>query len=126
MGAGGEDLRMRGGVPGDLFGRRGPDRGQRAGLHLVDLGEDDLVGLRRGVEQRHRVAVRLLKPVPGIDEKAEAAQAWPALEIAFCQPGPTLVLTLRGAREAITGQVDQHETPAEIEEVDLLRAARGV
>ena len=110
------------GTAGQRRLRLGDAAGEVGRLHLVGLGENELVGDGALVERVHDRRVDLLQAVPGIDEQEDARQVGAAAQVVVDEPGPRLDLGLRHRRIAVAGHVDQREAAADVEEVELLRA----
>ena len=97
-----------------------------ARLQLVGLGQHDLVGHGRLVEGFEHPLVHRLDAVAGIDQQIDAREARAAAQIIVDQLRPGLNLLLLDGRIAVAGHVDEMEAAADIEEIELLRAARRV
>ena len=106
--------------------RRLDARGLVGGLDFVALGQHDRVGDGGGVEQLHRLVVAVLQAVAAVDQHEGAHQRGAAAQIVARERAPGGGLVLGDRRIAIAGHVDEGEPVAEVEEDQLLRAARRV
>jgi len=113
-------------MAGGLGGEIGLERDERRRLQLVRLGEHEEIGDRALVEPVHHRPIRLHQAAPGIDQEEHAAQTRPAAQEPVGQPGPGLDHGLGRRGIAIARQIDEAEPATEIEEIDLLGAARCV
>ena len=95
---------------------------ERAAAHLIDLGQDQLVGHRHLAQHGHELEIDRLEPVPRVDQQAGAHQAGAAAQVGPDQPLPGVDLGLGRLGETVAGQIDQHQPAAQVEHVDLLRA----
>ena len=123
---------------GDDGLRQGTDQPGEPRLQLqhqrLELGLADQVGLGQHELERHRglaqqlehLLVRLLGPVPRVDQQAHPQQARPPAQIGEHQPGPALDHVLGRLGEAVARQIDQDQPAAQVEQVDLLGPARRV
>ncbi len=80
-------------------------------LHLVGLGQHELVVHRRLVERPQHGVVHRLEAVPGIHQQIDARQVGAAGEEGMDQLGPGLHLGLGGGGVAVARHVDQCELP---------------
>src|SRR3546814_7038368 len=106
-----------------LLGRSLLDVLKLARLHLVRLGEDEMIGDRRVVEHLHDLEVDLLQAMAAVDQHQRPLQHLPAPKVVVDQVAPFAGDILGRLGEAVTGHVDEPETErlADIEEIQLLR-----
>ena len=95
-------------------------------LHLVGLGEHDLVGDRRLVQQVEHLLVGLEDAMAGIDQHEGTGEARPAAQISLQHRLPGFYIRLRGLGIAIARHVHQDQRLVHIEEIELARAPRRV
>ncbi len=118
------DFRVRGRVSGEFGGGAPRHRLDVRRGHLVDLGEDDLVGDAARVEQIKERPVGLFDAVAGVDQQTGAAQCGARLQIETQEPVPARNLAFRRLGVAVARQIDQHEPVRNLKEIELARAPR--
>src|SRR5207249_5829861 len=65
-----------------------------------------------------------LETAPHVDDQHDAAERRPPAKVALDEGAPGDALALGTDREAVAGQVDEHEALVHLEEVELPRAPR--
>ena len=87
---------------------------------FVDLGQHDLKGHRRAVEQGHDFLIHFFCPVPRVDQHEGAAQSLSATEVSLEQALPLFHHGQGRVGISIAGQVDEVAVLGQGEIVDLL------
>ena len=109
------------------------DGGELARFDLVGLGEHDAVADRGFIEHLHHHPVDVLEAVAAVDQHQRAGQHLPPAQVGIDQRLPLVDHLDRRLGKAVAGHIDQPEQrqcalflrPADIEEIELLRAPRG-
>lgn len=96
------------------------------GFDRVDLGQHDLEGDGRVVEQVHHRAVAFLDLDAGVEQQDDAGERRAAAQVIEHQALPVALDGVAGLRVAVARHVDDREAAPEIEEVELAGAARRV
>ena len=99
---------------------------QRAGPHVVRLGQHALVGHGGAVHQVHHRDVGGLDLDPRVQQQQHPAQRGPAAQVFEHQALPVLLHRLGRLRVAVARHVHQRQPAAEVEEVELPGAPRRV
>ena len=115
---------MRSGALGNRGARRIQERCDFSRLHLVCLGEHQLIGHGCGIERVHDILVIRLQPMTAIDQEYDALQRRAPAQVIADQRRPAANLILRRFRVAVARHVHEAKRVANAEEVELTRAAR--
>ena len=100
--------------------------GQRCRLHAVRLGQHQLIGHGGAVEQVHHRVIGLLQLDAAVHQQHDPLQRRPATQVVEHQALPVRLDLLAGLRVAVARHVDQRQSLAEVEEVELPRATGRV